>query len=151
MSGPALFDLNEPKDLYRIIHETYADYIERPTERDFLLLVFGFTHLREWIAESNHIDIQKKTKSGAKLSEAEEFFNQIHDIPEFKTVQKLCNRGKHFISKGQAATTSKTEGLRVGLAKVGDRLDQTYYLVDNKDSRDLFIPLIRKYNEWFAR
>lgn len=151
MPGLDLFDLNEPKDLYKIIHEVYLEYIEHPTERNFLVLTLGFTHLREWIAQSNHAEIEKKVKAGEELSAGETFFTEIYAIPEFRTIQELSNRGKHHIVKNTAARTSKSEGLQVGLAKAGDRLNQTYFLIDGKDSRDYFIPLLRKYNEWFAR
>jgi hypothetical protein len=42
-------------------------------------------------------------------------------------------------------------GLRAGIGKVGDRRDQIYFLIDGCDSRDYFIELIHKYNEWFNR
>jgi len=146
-----LFDLNEPSDLYRIIHEVYREYIEHPTERNFLLLALGFVHLREWIAESSHADIERKLKAGDKLSPGESFFTEMYAMPEFRTIQELSNRGKHYIVKNTGARTSKTAGLQVGLAKAGDSLDQTYFLIDGRDSRDYFIPLIHKYNEWFSR
>jgi len=38
----------------------------------------------------------------------------------------------------------------MGLGKMGDSLGQLYFLIDGKDSRDYFIELIRKYNEWFS-
>ncbi|WP_104656993.1 hypothetical protein [Ralstonia insidiosa] len=150
-NGLDLFDLNEPKDLYRIIHEVYGEYVDRPTERNFLFLVLGFTHLREWIAQSKHSDIERKQKNGEALTDGEKFYVEIYALPAFQVVQELCNRGKHHITRDAKATTSKMEGLRAGLGKAGDKLDQLYFLVDGQDSRDYFTELIRKYNEWFAR
>jgi hypothetical protein len=150
MAGIDLFDLNKPSDLYKIIHEVYLEFIEQPTERNFLMLTLGFTHLREWIAESNHVDIEKKLRAGDTLSAGEAFFTEIYAIPEFRTIQELSNRGKHHIIKNTVAQTSKKYGLQVRIAKAGDRLNQTYFLIDGRDSRDYFIPLIHKYNEWFA-
>jgi hypothetical protein len=146
-----LFGLNEPCDLYRILHEVYLEYIKHPTERNFLFLVFGFTRLREWISESSHHDIEKKQTAGQPLSEGERFFNEIYDLPEFRAIQELCNRSKHYITTSSQAATSKIEGLRAGMGKIGDRLDQLYFLIDDRDSRDYFIVLIRKYNEWFDK
>ena len=60
MADLNLFDLNKPEDLYQIIYEAYLDYIKTPTERDFLFLALGFTHLREWIAGSSCEDIKEK-------------------------------------------------------------------------------------------
>ncbi len=150
MTNLDFFDLNEPKDLYAIIHEVYLEYINFPTERNFLLLTLGFGHLREWIAQSSHSAIDRKRKAGDKLSDGEKFFCQIYEIPEFRTILELGNRGKHHIVSNVGPQTSKTAGLRAGLGKAGDQLDQTYFLIDGRDSRDYFIPLIQKYNEWFS-
>lgn len=146
-----LFDLNKPKDLYRIILEAYEEYSRLPTERNFLLLTLGFTHLREWISESNYEEIKRKEEVGQSLTDGERFFVEIYHMKSFRVVQELCNRGKHCITYGTTGATSKVEGLRVGLGRVGDRLGQTYFLIDGRDSRDYFIDLIKKYNEWFER
>lgn len=151
MTSLDFFDLNEPKDLYKIIHEVYIEYISHPTERNFLLLTLGFSHLREWIAQCGYAAIDKKLKTGQELSDAEKFFCQMHDIPEFRTVLELCNRSKHHIVTNASPQTSKAAGLCVELGKAGDRLDQTYFLINGRDSREYFIPLIQKYNEWFSQ
>jgi len=153
MADLNLFDLNKPEDLYQIIYEAYLDYIKTPTERDFLFLALGFTHLREWIAESSWEDIKEKKKSNIPLTEGEKFFEEIYTLDEFKVIQELCNKGKHYITTitGTAPKTSKEGGLRVGIGKAGDSLDQKYFLIDANDSREYFIPLLHKYNEWFSK
>lgn len=151
MSKIDLFDLNEPKDLYRILYEVYEEYIEHPTERNFLFLALGFTHLREWISESNYEEIKQKQSAGRELTDGEKFFVEIYSLPSFRVIQELCNRGKHHITSGGQATTSKLEGFRAGIGRVGDSLGQHYFLIDGCDSRDYFIELIQKYNEWFDR
>lgn len=145
-----LFDLNKPVDLYRIIHEVYKEFIDRPTERNFLFLALGLTHLREWIADTSHSAIEKKQKSGIALTEGEQFFVEIYALPSFQVVQELCNRSKHHISYDAVTTTSKVSGLRAALAKAGDKIGQLYFLIDGRDSREYFIELIHKYNEWFS-
>lgn len=146
-----IFDLNEPSDLYRIILDVYAEYIDNPTERNFLFLVFGFTHLREWIAKSSHKEIQQKKNDGKQLTDEETFFDDIYDLSSFKIIQSLCNRSKHRIVRhDRDVKTFKDAGLRAGLGKAGDRLNQLYFLIDGRDSRDFFIELIQKYNQWFS-
>lgn len=150
MSNLDLFDLNKPADFYRIIHEVYLEYIEKPTERNFLFLALGFTHLREWIAQSKNSDIEKKRKQGEPLTDGENFFVDIYELASFRVIQELCNRGKHHVTRDTVAVTSRVEGFRAGIGKAGDRLDQRYFLIDGNDSRDYFIELIHKYNEWFG-
>jgi len=83
--------------LYRIVLDVYEQYIEHPTERDFLFLVLGLIHLREWIAESPYFEIERKQKASLPLTAGERFFIEIYDMHSFKVIQELCNRGKHFI------------------------------------------------------
>ena len=33
---------------------------------------------------------------------------------------------------------------------LGDKNDQAYFLIDNRDSREYFLDIIHKYNEWFS-
>lgn len=151
MSKIDLFDLNEPKDLYKIIHEVYREYINHPTERNFLFLILGFTHLCEWISKSKYEDIKKKKNRGDSLTDGELFSLEIHLMHSFDIVRNLCNRGKHYITRSTSPETSKVEGLNVGFGKVGDSIDQLYFLIDGRDSREYFIDLINKYNDWFSK
>lgn len=76
-----LFDLNKSVDLYRIILDVYRkEYIQNPTEKDFIFLALGLTHLREWIAEKSWDDIKKKKDSGQPLTDGEKFFEEIHTL-----------------------------------------------------------------------
>ena len=85
------------------------------------------------------------------LSDSEEFFLKMYELDSFKTIQALCNRGKHHITRDIKNQTSKLNGLRAGLGRVGDSLNQTYFLIDGVDSRDYFIELLNKYNHWFSK
>lgn len=146
-----LYDLNNPRDFYRIIQKELEDYCRSPTEKGFLLLALGFTHLREWIAEgSGHDEIKKKLQSGVDLTKGERFFVEIFALESFKVVSDLCNRSKHFIKRKSRNETSKDTGFCVGHGRAGDNLNQTYFLIDGKDSRDHFYELSGKYNEWLA-
>lgn len=144
-----MFDLNDPRDLHKIILSVYDEYMDNPTERDFIFLVLGFSHLREWICHSKHSDIVKKKNDGIPLSSEEKFFDEIYTIPEFQVVKALCNSAKHRVSRGELPT-SKIEGFRTGLGKTGDKLNQLYFLIDGKDSRDYFNKCVQKYNDWFS-
>lgn len=150
MSTIDLFEINEAKDLYAIILDAYSDYTENPSEKDFLLLAFGLTHLREWISESTASEICSKNRMGIPLTPGEKFFESIYHIEAFKIVQKLCNRGKHFLSTDFSPTTAKITGRPVGIARLGDRENQEQFLINKKDSRDYFLELIQKYNSWFS-
>lgn len=149
MTDVDLFRLNNARDLYGVTLDTYTNYIQNPTERDFLFLVFAFTHLREWISGVGHKEIDEKKRLGMPLSAGEIFFLSIFELNEFKTVQALCNRGKHCIVGDVKNRTSKVSGLDVRFGTVNDSLDQTYFLIDDVDSRQIFIKLIQKYNSWF--
>jgi hypothetical protein len=93
--------------------------------------------------------LKKKEKSGQPLTEGEELSKEIFDLQEFKVIRKLCNKGRHSITQETTHKTSKTSGLQVGISMAGDRLNQNYLLIDGKNSQDYFIPLFRKYNEFF--
>ncbi len=153
MTDLNLFDLNKPVDLYKIIHEVYLDYIKNPTEKDFLFLALGFTHLREWIAEGKLKDIKCKKQLNLSLTDGEKFFEEIYQLDEFKVIQGLCNKGKHFITSmtGKKPNTAKEYKPFTVESPVGDALNQMFFLIDGKDSRDYFFILIRKYNEWFSK
>lgn len=142
MKSIGLFDLNEPRDLYRLIQEVFAEYIKHPTERNFLFLALGLTHLREWIAESNYDQIKQKQDAGQTLTAGENFFVEIYSLPAFQIIQELCNRGKHYVTSRTTAATTKLNGARVGFARASDSLGQLYFLIDGRDSRDYFIELL---------
>ncbi len=70
---------------------------------ELLFLIMSLNHLREWIAPG-----YKKNKDGnwpTPHNLQEQFFLTIWDLPEFKTINKLCNGTKHFISNQQLTST----------------------------------------------
>ena len=142
-----LFELKNAQDLFLEIQEAICEYHEKPNSRLFLFLAFSLNHLCEWIAGSSYKSIKAKIKDGVELSRAEEFYRNIFELQEFKTVKALCNRSKHhMISQGNQ--TSITEGMHCN-SGCGDSLDQKYYLIDGIDSRIIFAAVIREYCSWF--
>jgi len=110
---------------------------EKRTE-DFLLLVFGLTHLREWIAP----DYDRK-KSTPVTSE-EHFFQDIWNFEEFKFLQALCNRSKHMCVTDQAMGT-------LHKSKSGTRVVVGYF-ADGKDVEDVIRAVIKFYEDnWFRK
>ena len=144
-----LFDLQNTKDLFNEIQLAIVEYHKVPTSRLLLFLVFSLNHLREWIAESSYEEIHTKIKSKKKLTTGEHFFREIWKLEEFKIVNELCNRSKHYNIKKNIANTSVTKGFTVNSC-CGDSLDQVYYSINGIDSRAIFAPLIREYNTWFC-
>jgi len=145
------FGLRSSKDLHEEIRKIYVDFYKAPDDTKFLLIIFALNHLREWIAESNCENIQKKIKTNETLTEAEKFFDDIWKMPEFRIINSLCNRGKHYITKSDEYKTNVLQGLRCDIGRCGDTLDQIYFLVDGIDVRDIFSKVFQRYDSWFKK
>lgn len=98
-------------------------------------------------------DYQLKQKKNKKiyLTKEELFFFEIWELNEFRAINSLCNREKHFSTKNSDLKTSKFRGLNCGTGKCGDSPDQEYFLIDGNDSRDVFFPVMGKYYHWFNK
>lgn len=142
-----LFELKNAWNLFSEIQTAICEYHEKPNSRLFLFLVFSLNHLREWIAESSYESIKEKKKAGGELSRAEEFYWNLWKLQEFKIVNHLCNRSKHYEIRSNHMT-SIIEGMNCN-GSCMDSLDQTYYLIDGIDSRIIFSTVVREYYIWF--
>lgn len=103
---------------------------------DFLLLVFGLVHLREWIAPD--YDWGKS----APVKPEEHFYQDIWKFEEFKLLQGLCNRSKHMCATETAMGTlhKTTSGSRVVIG----------YFADGKDVEHVIRAVIQFYEDnWF--
>lgn len=115
-----------------------------------MFLVFALNHLREWIAECDYDKINKKKEAGIVLTKEESFFCQIWLLEEFRTINDFCNLGKHYKTKNREHETGKLHRFRCGFSRCGtDSLNQEYFLIDGKDSRDFLRPVYLAYLEWF--
>ena len=141
-----LFRLGTPVALLEEIREAYVEYYDNPTNRHFLFIVFALNHLREWIAEADAKTIKEKQKSGGLLSPGEQFFLSLWEMEEFRTINALCNRSKHYRVDADYKTEI-TRGMTVN-SPVSDSLGQVYYRINGMDSRNIFQAVFKRYSEW---
>ncbi|WP_374497949.1 hypothetical protein [Vogesella indigofera] len=144
------FELDGPQALFTEIQSAITEYHQEPNSRLFLFLVFGLNHLREWIAQRSYEDLNKKRKTNTPLTANETFYFALWEIEEFRIINSLCNRSKHFSIKADTHNTSIAKGFRCD-SPCGDSLGQKYYLIDGIDSRDIFARVIREYYQWFSQ
>ncbi len=143
------FDIHSPKDLFdllKTIAHSYSSSRAKRTE-DLLLLVFGLTHLREWIAPGYDPKHEPTTPE-------ERFHQSIFDLEEFKILQGLCNRSKHMNASSAVMGTlyeSKIDDWPdVDSVKNFDQGVPTEFSVDNRDVRDVIDSVIKFYEiRWF--
>lgn len=99
-----MFDINTAEDLFFHIREALKSFSGNRGKnvRELLFLVMALNHLREWIApgyKRDHKGVWPITNG-----KNEEFFLDIWKLPEFKTINKLCNGTKHCIVKNPKTT-----------------------------------------------
>lgn len=146
-----LFELRKPQHLFGEIQKAMVEYYHEPNSRLLLFLLFSLNHLREWIAEAGYESLIAKRRSGKELLPNEKLFFVLGDMEQFKIINALCNRSKHFdVSRGGGGGTSVTSGMTCD-SPCDDSLDQVYYRIDGVDSRDIFFPVMRQCHEWFSR
>jgi len=148
MNEVDLFELRKPQHLFAEVQKAMVEYSREPSSRLLLFVVFALNHLREWIAGAGYEILKGKCSFGQLLLPEEEFYFQLWELNEFRIVNSLCNRGKHVVSKC-GGTTSVTSEMTCN-SPCSDSLDQIYYRIDGVDSREIFFPVMRKYNDWFA-
>ena len=92
MIGPSNFyDIESAEQLFGLLKmalDTFASDRGKRTQ-DLLFLVFGLTHLREWIAP------EYDSKRVRRMPE-DEFYEEIFRLEEFNILRLLCNRSKHM-------------------------------------------------------
>jgi len=150
MSRPAhLFDIESPGQLFYLLKLVAERFTTAPAKRpeDMLLLVFGLTHLREWIAP----DYSPKQQA---VTPSEQFYQAIFNLQEFKTLLALCNRSKHMCatdrSMGTLHGTSIDDWPDVDSVLDFDRGPPCAYFVDGQDMDDLVQAVVNFYEDhWF--
>jgi hypothetical protein len=141
MNRPShFFNIESAEQLFNLLKTVagrLANSDEKRTE-DFLLLVFGLTHLREWIAPDYN------WKERPPSTPEEHFYQDIWKFEEFKFLRALCNRSKHMCVTEQAmGALYKSEA--------GHRLLVGYF-ADGKDVEDAVRAVIKYYEEkWFRK
>jgi hypothetical protein len=149
MNEVDLFELRQPEHLFSEIQKAMVEYYSEPNSRLLLFLLFSLNHLREWIAGAGYEFLEEKRRSGQTLLPREKLYFCLWEMEEFKIINSLCNRSKHVSVRRGGALTSVTSGFTCE-SPCNDSLDQTYYRIDGVDSRDIFLPVLRQYHDWFA-
>ena len=150
MSRPAhLFDIESSDQLFYLLKLVAKRFNTARAKRpeDMLLLVFGLTHLREWVA----LDYSPKQRA---VTPNEQFYQAIFELEEFKVLQALCNRSKHM-----CATASAMGTLRGGPIDDWPDVDSVLnfdlgppraYFVDGRDMDDVIRTVVNFYEDhWF--
>ena len=141
MNRPShFFNIESADQLFNALNavaDRLAALNEKRTE-DFLLLVFGLVHLREWIAPDYD------WKKSPPMKPEEHFYQDIWKFEEFKFLQGLCNRSKHMCKTYAAMATlhETTSGNRIVVG----------YFADGKDVEDVIRAVIQFYEDnWFRK
>lgn len=151
MSRPAhLFDIESADQLFYLLKLVAKRFTTSNSKRpeDMLLLVFGLTHLREWVAPDYSPTQQAVTSS-------EQFYQEIFVLEEFKVLQALCNRSKHMCATDSAMGTlhggAIDDWTDVDSVLNFDRGPPRAYFVDGRDMDDVVRTVINFYEDhWFG-
>ena len=154
-----IFDINSEKGLFFLINRTikrFTDELEKDVT-ELLFLLMALNHLREWIAPGYGRDQDGNWPDPD--NDGEQFFLDIYnECPEFKIINKLCNRTKHPEKIPQI--THSEHGLTIDewKGKIDDLLDfdkgpaTNYYFVDGRNVIDIINTVIDFYKtEWFEK
>jgi hypothetical protein len=152
MSRPShFFDIQSAERLFHLLKSIANTFTSSKAKRtqDLLLLVFGLTHLREWIAPD--FDPQHPP-----LTPEQQFYQDIYELAEFKALQGLCNRSKHMIATNSVMGTLHEATIDdwpdVDSVLDFDRGLPTAYSVDDRDVEDVIRAVIRFYDDgWFQK
>lgn len=143
------FDIQSAEELYRLLRTVANSFISSRAKRtqDLLLLVFGLTHLREWIAPG--YDPKR-----AAVTQAEQFYQHIFTLNEFRVLQDLCNRSKHMAASdtimGTLHQSTIDDWPDVDSVPDFDRGFPTAYSVDDRDVLEVIQAVIAFYDKhWF--
>jgi len=143
------YDIDSADQLFCVLKRVAEGFssVRGKRTQDLLLLVFGLTHLREWIAPDYDLRRLPQTREDA-------FYEEIFKLEEFNILRLLCNRSKHM---------SQTVGVMGTLygSKIDDSPDidsiadfdrgaSIAYSVDERDMEDVIHTVIKFYEErWF--
>jgi hypothetical protein len=145
------FDIQSAEQLFNLLKTVANTFTSSRAKRtqDLLLLVFGLTHLREWIAPGFD-------PRGQPVTPGEQFFQDIYMLDEFKVLLALCNRSKHMSPKVSAMGTLHRSTIDdwpdVDSVSDFDRGPPTGYFVGGRDVEDVICEVIKFYDDkWFQK
>ncbi len=145
------FDISSPEIFFQVIKRSITELDESKfkSAEKLMFIIMGLNHLREWIAPGYSHKQQAQTAE-------QHFFNSIFALPEYKTINSLCNSSKH-LSKFSGATSivgnvpiDEWENIDSVLNfDVGPPLS---YVVDGQDIRVVIETVVRFYDaNWFSK
>jgi hypothetical protein len=140
-----LFDLTEI-DLLKKAQRDISDYWDSQDLSALFNALCTLNHLREWICPNSKIRMSARDWPATP---EEVLFQNLWDNEHVQVVRQLCDRSKHFKTRGADAAHGVVEGFNVGLSGAGDRLDQTYHVVDGEDVRVPLAGVLREYLAFF--
>ena len=143
------FDLNTPQALFQKAHSDYIDFFDSPNSCVLFNLLATFSHLLEWICPEAKGKPPKP--SFAKGTPEQVFYYRLWNNPDYSTVRALCKKSKHLHHRSSSPNTSVINGARSGLARAGDSLSQTYFIVDGTDIRDVLMSVYMSYKQFFGK
>jgi hypothetical protein len=143
-----------PKSLLEKARREIVDFHESNSLERLFDACCTLNHLRDWICPN--VDARRASRNWPEGPE-ERLAAELWEMHEYQIVRGLCNRAKHFVftKKNSDPVTGIVHGACVGLARCGDSLGQTYYLVGvngvaHQDVRDLLIAVLCKYLAYFG-
>jgi hypothetical protein len=150
MERPAhFFEIQSAEQLFALLKVIADRFTQEPAKRveDLLLLVFGLTHLREWIAPGY-------SPTHVPISPEQNFYQNILTLEEFRILQGLCNRSKHMsLTTGSMGASHEPpiddwrDGDSVSIFGRGPTIA---YCVEGYDVDDVIRVVVAFYQEhWF--
>lgn len=150
MSRPShFFNIESADQLFRLLKMVASRFATSDDKRreDLLVLVFGLTHLREWIAP----DYNWKRNP---MTPEEHFYHDIYKFDDFQFLQALCNHSKHMhvTHKATATLSVKKPESDGGLNSKPDGRRVAGYFASGKDVEDVIRAVIKFYEDkWFQK
>ena len=144
-----LFSKGDATAMFDHLKNKWVEFYKNPTEEGLIDTLFPMYHLREWIYRGSKNG--RARKSGG-VSRAELLNKRLWEQPEYLVVKSLCNHTKHYScdpEKNPEHKTIEIVGSPAGLIKCGDALNSSYFLVDGRDVRDIFMVIYRIYLDYF--
>jgi hypothetical protein len=145
-----IFNLNS-KDLFFYIQVSMKKYKNSKAKNieQLFFIIMSLNHIREWIAPG-----YKHTYKPINVEQ--EFYNDIYELQEFKTIQDLCNGIKHL---GSSKNTEAQYGLKIDDwdamfddVKSFDDGPPSKFTVDGMDIENVLDKVIDFYSrEWFDK
>ncbi len=145
------FDIESADQLFGLLKAVASNLTSTRGKRtqDLLFLVFGLTHLREWIAPAYD-------PKQVPATPEEQFYQQIFELDEFNILRALCNRSKHM-SRSESAMgalygATIDDWPEIDFVTDFDRGPPMAYFVDGHDVEDVIRTVIKFYDEnWFHK